>query len=118
MTTKQYLYRYKDIWIGPSLLNISDIVLRLEQFEILKETPCGYWIKFWNGPKYKRFVLKEGTKRYALADKKDALESYYARKRKQLEILTAQCERAKLALNLTLDSPGFEDSTKDDWPFN
>ena len=93
---KEYLYRYFDNvleWESKTKYNIN-----LESYEIIKETPCGYWIKisdsYW--PKTvipkdcQKFVLKNNTKnsgyppkRYAYATKEDAYTSFKIRKNRQ-----------------------------------
>ena len=58
---------------------------------IVKRTPRGTWVMDWGK---RRFVLSDGRKRYAYPTKREALESFAHRKRKQLVILTAQIEEA------------------------
>jgi len=60
------------------------------EYEVIKETPAGYWIEDWSAKKGKRWVSKTGFKRFAYVDKVDAAASYLARSRKYIEILLAR----------------------------
>ena len=91
--------------------------LYLEEYEVLKQTPCGIWILFpdrnrWNIEiqKYelgKKFILERSlynktttNKRFAWLTKKEALISYIARKEKQIGILNCQLDNAKNYLDI------------------
>jgi hypothetical protein len=96
-----YLYRYET-----SSMGYGEVELR--QFEVLSETPKGYWIveafhyaNGWIGdPSHtkKRWVSKDGFRRFAHVLKKDAMISFQYRKRSQIRILERQLEMAKSAL--------------------
>lgn len=100
--TPNYLYRYETA----SSIAFGEIELR--QFEVIKETPKGYWIIeafYYNGGwigdsshTKKRWVSKDGFKRFAHVSKKDALVSFQYRKRSQIRILEKQLEMAKESL--------------------
>jgi hypothetical protein len=103
------MYRYIDeqdsssIKYGISLANV-----KLLEFEIVKETPKGWWIRdkrftgvysyFYIGDKPK-WVSKTGKKRFAYPTKKEALFSYIKRKEKQVAIFTHKLDVAISALN-------------------
>ena len=87
--TKQYLYRYVDGWhAGSPVLN---------EYEVRRETPCGYWAKRWpwSGDDDLRWVAKKGKNNFAKATKAEAMENYYHRKRRQVQHLQAQLDRAQ-----------------------
>ncbi len=65
------------------------------EYPVLKHTPKGVWRDNYGK---KRFVLKDGLKRFALPTKKEALESYIRRKKKQIQLLNHQLETARLCL--------------------
>lgn len=86
-------YRYQEL-----LWTDYRMSLTLCEFRVVKETPCGVQIEIWPGKN--RFVNKYSRKKYACPSKEEALESYRARKRRQVSILKAQLKRAELALSL------------------
>lgn len=73
-----------------------DISVYAQTYHLLKETPCGYWIGLYSpckahleedlkNPHYwKKWVSKMGRKRYAYPTKRQALESFIIRKRRQI----------------------------------
>ena len=75
--------------------------LRVEEWDAVKETPCGWWIRpYWghtDGTDDK-FILKEARKRYAQPTKEEALISYIARKNWQITHLERQLAKAKEGL--------------------
>lgn len=94
-------YRYEDFATG-----YNGVVINLHTFDLLKETPCGYWISkydtggfYWGVQKEnKRWVSKTSRKRFAYPTKEEAKVNYMARKNRQVIIYTARLERARLAL--------------------
>jgi hypothetical protein len=70
-------------------------------YKILKETPKGCWImdRWSDGEdlasnvKFKKFVLNSGKKRFAHETRREAIESFLARKRRQYEIIIASLEK-------------------------
>jgi hypothetical protein len=83
-------YRYEDS------RTTNGIHVYLREFHVIKYTEKGAWIEQYG---QERFVLKDARKRYACPSKEEALESFRARKKRQILILTSQLERAKLALS-------------------
>jgi|GEM_PF-5104034 len=65
-------------------------------YQIVKRTPKGAWINLWYGKN--KFVLADARKRWACPCRESAMESFRARKTKQIEHLTRQLDRAKCAL--------------------
>lgn len=80
--------------------NRLDVVL-LEEYPIVKRTPCGAWINVYGK---QRFVLEKDSlncqtrKRFAYATVEEARVSFFARKRRQLLILRAQLESVEGAI--------------------
>ena len=72
--------------------------LEMHFYFVTKRTPKGAWIG-------NQFVLLSASKRFACNTVEEAIESFIARKRKQIKILEAQLSRAQTELNLTIISP-------------
>lgn len=72
------------------------------EFDVVKETPRGVWLEMYGT---KRFCLKNARKRYACPTQVEAKESFIARKKRQIKILTKQLEHAKLALEMIEEPP-------------
>lgn len=90
------LYRFHESrWSESSLLLVRD------EFPVIKETKCGVWIDIYG---QKRFVNLEAKKKYACRTEEEALESYRARKRRQIKILEHRLAEAKAALALNHDN--------------
>ena len=69
----------------------------LREFRVIKETPKGAWIEVsFAGDK--RFVRLDARKQYACPTVELARQSFIARKKRQIKILTTQLGNAKLAL--------------------
>lgn len=77
------LYRFETF-------NFHEVTVVCNGYEVIKETPAGYWIEDWSTKKSKRWVSKTGFKRFAYASKTDAAASYLARSRRYIEILLAR----------------------------
>jgi len=88
--------------------------VKLNEYALLKETPCGYWIL--SDPIYyhviskpmfadgnKRWISKTARKRFAYPTKAEALNSFKIRKERQIGILSGQLENAKEALQKAND---------------
>lgn len=87
----EVLYRYEDLHYADHL----HVQVILREFLITKITPRGAWVDNYGTP---RFVLSGAYKRFACPTKKEAIESFIARKKRQVRILTAQCEIAQKSL--------------------
>jgi hypothetical protein len=88
----EYLYRFEDYE------NTLGVHVRKREFKVIKETPCGYWIKLFYSFNDKKWVSKVAKKRYAYPSEQEAMINFKARKRRQIEILSAQLRTAKSAL--------------------
>jgi len=87
------LYRYTSHWV---ILSYREVAVHFETYHVLKETDCGYWIGLYprdskhveedmkNPYIWKKWVSKNGRKRFAYPTKKEALESFIIRKRRQI----------------------------------
>ena len=72
--------------------------LELQEYEVEKETPCGYWIRRKVGSFSgidRRWVSKTSRKRYAYPSKQEALEGFLARKKRYALILSSKLKEAK-----------------------
>lgn len=75
--------------------------LRLTKYPVIKHTPKGVWLDNYGT---KRFVRREAIKRFACPTEEEALESFIARKARQVSILTSQLEQAKKAKKMAEES--------------
>ncbi|NTU49579.1 MAG: hypothetical protein HGA87_01550 [Desulfobulbaceae bacterium] len=83
-------YRY-DAYVWGDFLSVG---MRCEEYRLIRETPKGYWIEDeWSIDK--RWVSKTARKRYAYPTKAEALDSFIARKRRQISILRHQAKHAQ-----------------------
>lgn len=82
-------YRYSD---G---LSTSAPYITLLEFYVNKKTEKGVWIDYCGRPK---FVLRDAKKRFACPTKEEALESFKARKKRQLKIHKGWVERIERIL--------------------
>jgi len=98
-------YRYEDQLYSDGVdqfgdpLPTSHIKVNLYKYDILSRTEKGIWIRYWNA-KCKKFILLSAKKKYACLTKEEALESFKARKKRQIRILTSQLNNAKESLNI------------------
>lgn len=77
---------------------VTDPQLEMWWWEIERRTPKGAWV-------VGRFVLLTATKRWACPTEEEALESFIARKRKQIRILSTHLSRAQADLALAYPRP-------------
>ena len=97
-------YRYQDQLICWDYnLNIPEVRIREITFNLIKETPKGYWIvenclHLVAIEELTHWVSKTAKKRYAYPTKKEAMENLKARKERQITILEKQLARAKETL--------------------
>jgi hypothetical protein len=75
-----------------------EATVELVEYEVIKVTPQGVKIAdplHWRGY---RFVLKDARKRFACSTKHEAIESFRARKLRQLSILRSQARVVESAM--------------------
>lgn len=116
----EYLYRYYDrsyvsfggISIdGDALPGRPITKVELEKYKVIKYTPKGVWIaledyipyddEITQDKQYTKFVLLTAKKKFACPTIEEALESFKARKKRQIKILNEQLDRAKRALEIS-----------------
>lgn len=103
-----FLYRFQELRLGEGRVSLS-----LYRFPIRKLTPCGAQIDVWGN---RRFVNLGARKRYACPTEAEALESFRARKRRQIGILEHQLAEAKAALKLEGDGDrGYAEIFSEAW---
>jgi hypothetical protein len=95
MTDVTELYRYEEsrVW---------ETSVMLRRYKVVKETPQGYWIIADFYSHEQRWVSKNGRSAWAKTTPEAALESFKARKARQIAILEKQLQRAKDAHNIAL----------------
>lgn len=100
-STPEVVYRYVETQYAGACDEYGDpipgdkgpLAIHLCEFLIIKHTKCGVWIE---GPK---FINLQRNKTFACLTKEEAVVSFLARKTRQIKILSAQLEQAKLARN-------------------
>jgi len=108
MIDEKLFYRYYTEWDYCDILFIESVKVSLAEFQSIKETPCGYWIReicSISGYPYrkKRWISKTSVKRYAYPTKQQAWESYKIRARRRVDYLERDLKRAKAAAYLSMD---------------
>lgn len=89
-TSSKTLFRYRE------MLWENGVSLICEEYQVTKTTPCGVWISL--GGEARKWVSSYTKKRFACETKELALESFRARKKRQIRILKAKLEVAEAAL--------------------
>lgn len=92
---RNFLYRCEGE-VSDSFMSFVSYRIVFRKHFIIKETPCGYWVEdrhYW-----KKWVSKDGRKRFAHLTKKEALFAFKKRKEKQIQILESQLHGAKQML--------------------
>lgn len=103
-------YRYRDV------LNEYGMTLVEEVYQVIRETPAGYWIQPYHGYRFAgveeldrayanrkwnrecRFVLKQSGRRYCYPTKLEAMQSFGHRKAAQLKHAETSLAKARHAL--------------------
>jgi hypothetical protein len=103
-----YLYRYEsrldcDYEGGPIKAYIW-----LKKCPIISLTPKGVWIECWNHGKEKKYVCLTARKKYACETKEQALESFIARKERQILLLKYTLEHVEDALKKAKEATGVD----------
>jgi hypothetical protein len=84
---------------GDPIPGTSSAAVRLHKIDVLKFTPKGAWVRdYYTGDP--RFVRITDGKQYAHATKEEARQSFIARKRRQITILSARLDDAREALRI------------------
>lgn len=105
--SEEFFYRYTSHRVsagcdeyGDPLPWAGDLHLYFLKFKVLKRTACGAWLQDSTQPRGKRFVLLTANKRFALPTRREALESFIARKKRQKRILVSQMYETDRAMKL------------------
>lgn len=94
--TAETWYRYHDWRTGDEWG--SSATVSCQEFRVEKHTPKG--VQLYMGYKQTRFVLKAARKRFACPTKDEAMDSFRARKKRQLSILRARADHVEEVLRL------------------
>lgn len=107
-TDKKKFYRYVDRY-GQ---HIDEQV-----YYLVKETPCGWWIRHsWDyREEYKKWIKKKAYRKFACETKEEALESFKARKNRQIWILERQLQDAKRALRFAINKENIHNREFEDF---
>lgn len=95
-------YRYDDIRYAAPLDEYENprgpgrVAVELRSYQVQRVTPKGVWLSRYYGDP--RFVRLSARKRFAYPTPEEALESFMARKKRQLSILHAQAAKVERAL--------------------
>ncbi len=105
------LYRYEAVRYSIVLhaetetYGISSPKLVLSEYNVVAETPKGYWLSFLFGSKDK-WTSKTARKRFAYPTKEEALSSYIARKKAYIRHSERNLREAKADLALVCEDAG------------
>lgn len=88
----------------------SGVVVALETFDVLKETPQGYWVSHQYNPswlsfeelrkrKFLKWVSKTSTKRYCYPTMEEAIRNFKRRKEAQASKLRHQLNQVEAVLD-------------------
>lgn len=101
-------YRFEDIKYAAPLdeydrpIGEGELRVHLREYQVVRETPKGTWIK---GPIGEKFVRKKATKHFACPTIEEARESFIARKKRQALIHQTRVNRALKAIEIVKGSP-------------
>ena len=98
------LYRYEDVLLNWDYnTNQATVKIYLEDYKMLRETACGYWIDTSGyGKSYETWVSKTSRKRFAYPSKHEAMINFKHRKQRQITLLERNLARSKAAFDLCL----------------
>lgn len=88
----EYWYRYFDHYQG------DNIIISLEEFKVVKHTPCGVQLDLYGSGEDLKFVLNDSHKQWACPTIEKAKVSFKRRKQVQINILEVKLKSAELAL--------------------
>lgn len=95
-------YRYEDSLVHSwdyeyETITHSRVVVNLKEFDVIKHTRCGVWLDVFGT---KKFVKTKARKRWACPSRREAYESFLARKKKQKRILESQLDRVEQSIHI------------------
>jgi len=99
--------------------------IELRTYELIKETPKGYWIgsRGWKGGNwwFEKWIPKESRKRFAYPTKEEALRNYIKRTEKRIKILKSQLQECEYGVRtakaMTMCSQSFDVGDEVNLPF-
>ena len=94
------LYRYQEYITWHIDDPDPDVEIILHEFQIIKETKCGCWVRNFFDYGSKRWVSDKSKKRFAHRTKKEALDSFLCRKKRHISILENKLKGLKIAYAL------------------
>jgi hypothetical protein len=74
--------------------------LKLFEYDLIRETPKGYWIGSKGFTAGYKWVPRESKKRYAYPTEEEALVNYIMRTKRRIKILGHQLDDCKVGLEL------------------
>jgi hypothetical protein len=81
--------------------------LEIREYDLLKETPKGYWIGYLNQygvkighPLWQKWISKTSKKKFAYPTKEEALINFIKRTERRIRILDNQLTACKISLNI------------------
>ena len=99
-------YRYDEVIYsagcdeyGDPIRGFGRVDIVLHSYPVTKRTPCGVVINAYGR---RKFIKTKALRHWALWSEKAALDSFIARKEKQISILARQTEVAKDALSIAM----------------
>lgn len=101
-------FRYTEVLVGEGYTDVcgeyvrtgSHVKLQLQEFRVIKRTPCGVRIDDYSPGG--RFISRDWNKQWASPTVEGARQSFIARKKRQVRILEAQLAKAKEAQGLAM----------------
>lgn len=100
-------YRYREIFYsigvddyGDPIPGIGRIEIRLEEYPVIKKTPCGAWIETYFE---RRFVNLNWNKRFAVPTIDEARKSFIARKKREIQLMESRAKTARRSLAVASD---------------
>lgn len=77
----------------------SECKIHYIEVPVTKTTPKGHWVDFHGT---RKFILSTARKKWAYPTRHEAIESFIAKKKRQIGILDAQSREAKSLLDMAL----------------
>jgi hypothetical protein len=96
-------YRYEETRYASSLDEFDNPIgegrleVNLLSYPVLKRTPKGAWI---DAPQGRKFILTSANRRWACPTTDEAKDSFLARKKAQIRILSARMRDAKQSIEI------------------
>ena len=100
-------YRYDD------RRTTGGVYVSCSTYPVLRRTPKGVWLDLGFG--LTRFVRDDARRQFACPTEPQALESFRARKRRQIKILEAQLQQARVALETQPAAHSYSSFFSDDF---